>query len=65
MASLSEEIKSRVYNGMVLLCNTLASRFIVHELDVKRVGLDRSYNLKYYLGIDFVIDRTISKNKIR
>lgn len=43
----------------------LASRFIIHELDVKRVGLDKKYHLKYYLGIDFVIDRTISQNKIR
>ncbi len=43
----------------------LASRFIIHELDVKRVGLDKKYNLKYYLGIDFVIDRSISQNKIK
>ena len=33
----------------------------MHELDVKRVGLDKRFNLKYYLGVDFKIDRMADK----
>jgi hypothetical protein len=42
----------------------LASRCIVHDLDVNRVGLDKKFNVKYFLGVDFKIDKGIDKNKI-
>lgn len=33
----------------------------MHDLDVSRVGLDKRFNLKYFLGVDFRIDKNIDK----
>jgi hypothetical protein len=48
---------------MLELCDCLASRSIVHELDVKRVGLDKRFNVKYFLGVDFKVDKVVDKQK--
>jgi hypothetical protein len=48
---------------MLELCENFASRFIVHDLDVNRVGFDKRFNLKYFLGVDFKIDKNIDKDK--
>jgi hypothetical protein len=55
---------NKIYEGMLELCGSLSAKGIVHDLDVKRVGLDKRYNLKYYLGIDFKIDKTVDRQKI-
>lgn len=47
--------------GMLELCRELSTKGILHELDIKRVGLDKRFNLKYYLGVDFRIDRMADK----
>lgn len=47
--------------GMLELCKELSTKGIQHELDIKRVGLDKRFNLKYYLGVDFKIDRMADK----
>lgn len=48
---------------MLELCECLASRCIVHDLNVNRVGLDKKFNLRYYLGVDFKIDKGMDKNQ--
>ena len=55
---------NKIYEGMLELCEELSKKGIVHELDVNRVGLDKRYNLKYYLGVDFKIDRIADKDKL-
>lgn len=47
--------------GMLELCKELSTKGIVHEVDIKRVGLDKRFNLKYYLGVDIKIDRMADK----
>lgn len=51
----------KIYEGMLELCKELSTKGIVHDLDIKRVGLDKWHNLKYYLGVDFKIDRKADK----
>ena len=48
---------------MLELCECLASKSIVHDLDVNRVGMDKKFNLKYFLGVDFKIDKSLDKQK--
>lgn len=55
---------NKIYEGMLELSEELSKKGIVHELDVNRVGLDKRYNLKYYLGVDFKIDRIADKDKL-
>jgi hypothetical protein len=62
--TLTEEQMNKIHEGMLELCDGLASRSIIHELDVQRVGLDRRYNIKYFLGVDFKLDKTADKLKI-
>jgi hypothetical protein len=48
---------------MFKLCECLASKFIIHDFDLNRVGLDNRFNLKYFLGVDFKIDKNIDREK--
>lgn len=50
--------------GMLELCKELSTKGILHQFDIKRVGLDKRFNLKYYLGVDFKIDRMVDKQKL-
>ena len=58
---MPQEKMSKLQEGMLELCQELSTKGIVHELDVKRAGLDKRFNLKYYLGVDFKIDRMADK----
>lgn len=58
---MPQEKMKNLQEGMLELCKELSTKGIVHELDIKRVGLDKRFNLKYYLGVDFKIDRMVDK----
>lgn len=49
---------------MYELSESLASKGIVHMLDTKRIGLDKRFNVKYFLGVDFKIDKTANKQEM-
>lgn len=58
---MPQENMKNLQEGMLELCRELSTKGILHELDIKRVGLDKRFNLKYYLGVDFRIDRMADK----
>ena len=58
---MPQQKMENLQEGMLELCRELSTKGILHELDIKRVGLDKRFNLKYYLGVDFKIDRMADK----
>lgn len=49
---------------MISLAENLANHCIDHEFKMNNIGLDKRNNLKYYLGLNFKIDRTMQKQKL-
>ena len=60
---MPQEKMKNLQEAMLELCKELSTKGILHQFDIKRVGLDKRFNLKYYLGVDFKIDRMVDKEK--
>jgi len=43
------------------LAENVAAHFIDHQFKLSNIGVDRRNNLKYFLGMNFRIDKTLPK----
>ncbi len=58
---MDEDRVERVKNMMYDLANNLVNHCVQHEFKVRNIGLDRRNGLKYFLGLNFNIDKAMRK----
>ena len=58
---MDEDRVERVKNMMYDLADNLVNHCVQHEFKVSNIGLDRRNGLKYFLGLNFNIDKAMRK----
>jgi hypothetical protein len=61
---LSPEVVARLRSEAEALASSLACHGVDHTLQLSRVGIDSRQHLKYFLGVDFRIDRSLNRPEI-
>ena len=63
--NINEKFIENLREELVKFSTFLANNDIIIDFKLANVGMDQNYNAKYFLNLDFEVDRTINKGKLK
>ena len=64
LASTTEDFLCSVRNQLIELGHNLARNGVEHTFTLDRIGIDQSDNLRYFLGLNFKINKLAQKEQL-
>ena len=65
ISNINEQFIESFREQLVRFSSFLANNDIVIEFKLANVGMDQNYNAKYFLNLDFEVDKSVNKEKLK